>query len=101
MPTAGAQGRFVAFQSTCHLAGSVNPGQSVFVYDVGRSGFLKGVRLRGPGGNYDAAVPTVSRRVRVVTFEIDPQNSQRNQLCIYNARKEQFEGAVTNLVTNP
>ncbi|RMD84705.1 MAG: hypothetical protein D6815_03595, partial [Candidatus Dadabacteria bacterium] len=101
MPALGAKGRFLAFQSTCHLAGGVNPGQSVFVYDIPRGGFLKGLRLRGPGGQGDASVPTVTRRVRVVTFEIDPQNSLRNRLCIYNARKEMFEGAVTNLVVSP
>ncbi len=95
-PSIGAQGRFIAFESTCHLAGSINPGQSVYVYDIRRNGFLNNLRLRGPGGSYDASAPTVTRRVRIITFEIDPQSSQHNQLCVFNARKEVFEGPISS-----
>lgn len=91
-PSISARGEFVAFQSTCNLIPSKgNPGQSVFIYDVKRSGFLRQLVLRGPNGT-DSSKPTVSRKVRVVTFEAD--TGAENVVCVFNARKEVFEGPV-------
>ncbi|MFQ5478390.1 MAG: DUF4215 domain-containing protein, partial [Candidatus Binatia bacterium] len=93
-PGIGSRGRFIAFQSTCDLVGpGSNPGQSVFVYDRKRGGFLKDLVLRGPEGT-DSSRPAVTRRVKTVTFEADPGGMQPNVLCIFNVRKEIFDGLV-------
>ncbi len=91
-PSVDAATRFVGFQSTCDLPGSdPNPGQTVFVFDRKQNRFP--VALRGPGDT-DASRPFVSRRARVITFEVDPGGVLPKIVCLFNVRKDILEGAL-------
>ncbi|MFQ5478980.1 MAG: DUF4215 domain-containing protein [Candidatus Binatia bacterium] len=93
-PSLGSRARLLAIQSTCDLLGNgTNRGQSIFVYDRKRQGFVGALVLRGPGGA-DSSRPSVTRRVRIVTFEADPGGSSANQVCVFRVRKEAFEGVL-------
>jgi hypothetical protein len=65
----------------------------MFFYDIKKNRFLSPA-MRGPDGE-DTGNPVITKKVRVASFELLNGAGDAQSVCVFNLRKDQFEGNVT------